>query len=153
MRDHSRRSSPLGKVTETKAIAVHEERSRRRAPGHLAGYLEALSRPVFQAGMSSRVIDAKWLGIRDAFADFDPHAVADFGPDQIERLLDDRRVVRSRAKIEATIDNAQAVLELDAEFGGFDCYLRAHADSRQQSRTSSVSSASSATRAPTTSST
>jgi 3-methyladenine DNA glycosylase Tag len=128
IRDPSRRSSLLIKVTETKAIAMHEWPPRRRAPRDLAGYLEALSRPVFQAGMSSRVIDAKWGGIRDAFADFDPHAVADFGPDQIERLLSDGRVVRSRAKIEATIDNAQAVLELDAEFGGFDCYLRAHGD-------------------------
>jgi DNA-3-methyladenine glycosylase I len=98
----------------------------RRKPKNLAGYLEALSRPVFQAGMSWRVIDAKWYGIRDAFADFDPATVADFGPQEIQRLLGDTRVVRSKAKIEATIDNAQAVLELDAEFSGFDRYLRSH---------------------------
>lgn len=41
----------------------------RQRPKDLAGYLETLSRPVFQAGMSSRVIDAKWDGMRDAFAD------------------------------------------------------------------------------------
>ena len=107
---------------------MHDKPVLRRTPKDLAGYLEALSRPVFQAGMSSGVIEAKWDGIRDAFADFDPHAVADFGPDQIELLLTEVRVVRSKAKIEATIDNAQAVLELDAEFGGFDRYLRAHGD-------------------------
>jgi DNA-3-methyladenine glycosylase I len=78
----------------------------RHRPRDLAGYLEALSRPVFQAGMSWRVIDAKWEGIRDAFARFDPPAVADFGPADIERLLADPGIVRSRAKIEATIDNA-----------------------------------------------
>jgi DNA-3-methyladenine glycosylase I len=99
----------------------------RRKPEDLAGYLEALSRPVFQAGMSWRVIEAKWAGIREAFANFDPHLVADFGPREIERLLGDTRVVRSKAKIEATIDNAQAVLELDAEFAGFERYLRSHA--------------------------
>jgi len=98
----------------------------RRKPKNLGGYLDALSRPVFQAGMSWRVIDAKWDGIRDAFANFDPTTVADFGPREIQRLLGDTRVVRSRAKIEATIDNAQAVIELDAEFGGFDRYLRSH---------------------------
>jgi hypothetical protein len=98
----------------------------RHRPRDLAGYLEALSRPVFQAGISWRVIDAKWVGIRAAFANFDPHAVADFGPDEIEQLLGDTRVVRSRAKIEATIDNAQAVLELDTEFGAFDRYLCSH---------------------------
>ena len=100
---------------------------RRRKPRDLAGYLEALSRSVFQAGISWRVIDAKWEGIRDAFANFDPATVADFGPQEIRRLLGDTSVVRSKAKIEATIDNAQAMLELDAEFGGFDRYLRSHA--------------------------
>jgi hypothetical protein len=52
--------------------------------------------------------------------------VADFGPKQIERLLDDPRVVRSKAKIEATVDNAQAMIELDAEYKGFRKYLRSH---------------------------
>jgi len=98
----------------------------RHRPRDLAGYLEALSRPVFQAGMSWRVIDVKWEGIRDAFARFDPPAVADFGPADIERLLADPGIVRSRAKIEATIDNAQALLELDAEYGGFGRYLGSH---------------------------
>jgi Methyladenine glycosylase len=98
----------------------------RRKPKDLAGYLEALSRPVFQAGMGWRVIDAKWEGIREAFANFDPPTVADFGPREIRRLLGDPRVVRSKPKIEATIDNAQAVLELDTEFSGFDLYLRSH---------------------------
>lgn len=96
---------------------------RRRKPAELAGYLEALSRPVFQAGISWRVIESKWDGIRDAFAGFDPTIVADYGQDDIERLLSDSRVVRSKAKIEATIDNAQALIELDGEHGGFDRYL------------------------------
>jgi hypothetical protein len=95
-----------------------------KKPRSLAGYLEALSRPVFQAGMSWRVIDAKWEGIRDAFAGFDPETVADFGPDQVDLLLGDARVVRSRAKIESTIDNAQAMIELAAEHNGFSKYLR-----------------------------
>ena len=100
-------------------------------PANLAGYLEALSRPVFQAGISWRVIDSKWDAIREAFAGFDPPTVADYSPTDIERLLDDPRVVRSKAKIEATVDNAQAVIELDAEHGGFDSYLRSHRDFAQ----------------------
>jgi 3-methyladenine DNA glycosylase Tag len=98
----------------------------RARPKDLAGYLEALSRPVFQAGISWRVIDAKWAGIRDAFLGFDPVLVADFGPPEILQLLADPRVVRSKAKIEATVDNAQALIELDAEHGSFDRYLRSH---------------------------
>ena len=103
----------------------------RSKPANLAGYLEALSRPVFQAGISRRVIDSKWDAIREAFGGFDPPTVADYGAREIERLLDDPRVVRSKAKIEATIDNAQALIELDAEHGGFDSYLRSHRDFEQ----------------------
>jgi 3-methyladenine DNA glycosylase Tag len=95
----------------------------RKKPRSLSGYLEALSRPVFQAGMSWRVIDAKWDGIREAFALFDPPTVAGFRARDVQRLLGDRRVVRSRAKIEATIDNAQTLLELDSEHRGFGRYL------------------------------
>ncbi len=77
--------------------------------------------------MSWRVIDSKWNGIRDAFAGFDPHIVAEFGQGDVARLLADPRVVRSKAKIEATIDNAQALIELDAEHRGFRRYLKSHA--------------------------
>jgi Methyladenine glycosylase len=98
----------------------------QRRPDDLAGYLEALSRPVLEAGISRRVISAKWHGIRGAFAGFEPTLVAEFGQDDVERLLCDARVVRNRAKLEAIIDNAQAVLELDAEHHGFARYLQSH---------------------------
>jgi 3-methyladenine DNA glycosylase Tag len=100
----------------------------RARPKNLAGYLESLSRPVFQAGISWRVIDAKWDGIRRAFRDFDPEEVAALGPKQVDALLADEAVVRSRPKIEAVIDNAKTLLELDAEHRGFRRYLRAHED-------------------------
>jgi 3-methyladenine DNA glycosylase Tag len=100
----------------------------RSRPTNLAGYLEALSRPVFQAGISWRVVDAKWDGIRAAFKDFDPKKVATFGPKQVDALLANEAVVRSRPKIEAVIDNAQTMLELDREHRGFRKYLKNHAD-------------------------
>ena len=74
--------------------------------------------------MNWRVIDAKWEGIREAFAGFDPVTVAGYGQADVARLLANPRVVRSKAKIEATVDNAQALMELDAEHGGFGRYLR-----------------------------
>src|SRR5216684_2816139 len=120
----SRRCSRHGRPTEPRRTMMDVNPPPRHRPRDLAGYLEALSRPVFQAGMSWRVIDAKWEGIREAFAGFDPVTVAEYGPADIVRLLGDRRVVRSKAKIEATVDNAQALLELDAEYGGFARYLR-----------------------------
>ena len=100
----------------------------RRRPKDLAGYLEALSRPVFQAGISWRVVEAKWDGIRRAFAGFDPKKVARFGPKQVDTILANEAVIRSRPKIEAVIDNAQTLLELDAEYRGFRRYLSRHSD-------------------------
>jgi len=83
---------------------------------------------VFQAGISWRVIEAKWDGIRRAFKGFDPHEVEAFGPRQVNALLANDEVIRSRPKIEAVIDNAGTLLELDAEHHGFRRYLRARGD-------------------------
>jgi DNA-3-methyladenine glycosylase I len=66
----------------------------------------------FQAGLSWRTILNKRDAFRKAFAGFDPKRVARFGPADIERLLGDAGIVRSRAKIEATIGGARAYLEM-----------------------------------------
>ena len=114
---------------------------KRARPRQLAGYLEAITHAVFQGGISWRVVDAKWEGIREALAGFDPQTVADFDAADIEALMADTRVIRNRAKLEGTVDNAQTLLELDAEYGGFRRYLRSHdgfeatvADLRRQFR-------------------
>ena len=97
-------------------------------PAGLADYLDVISRAVFQSGMSWRVVEAKWEGFREAFAGFDPAAVAAFTDDDVERLAGDTRIIRNRRKIEATISNAQAMLDLEAQPGGFAGWLRSHSD-------------------------
>jgi hypothetical protein len=68
--------------------------------------------------------EAKWDGFREAFADFDPETVAGFGPDEVERLAADARIVRNRRKIEATVDNAQALIALHEDTpGGFGAWI------------------------------
>ena len=70
----------------------------------------------FQSGLSWITILRKRENFRLAFADFEIERVADFGPDDVERLLGDAGIIRHRGKIEATINNAQRALELiDAE--------------------------------------
>ena len=66
-----------------------------------------------QAGLSWSTILNKREGYRRAFAGFDPVAVAAFGADDVERCLADPGIVRNRAKITSTVDNARAWLELD----------------------------------------
>lgn len=97
-------------------------------PAGPADYLDVISRAVFQSGMSWRVVEAKWEGFREAFSGFDPGVVAAFTDDDVERLAGDTRIIRNRRKIEATISNAQAMLELEAQPGGFAGWLRSHSD-------------------------
>jgi len=96
-------------------------------PTKLADYLEVLTKAVFQSGMSWRVIEAKWDGFREAFADFDPATIAALTGDDIDRLAEDTRIIRNRRKIEATVTNAETMLALDEELGGFTGWLRSHA--------------------------
>jgi DNA-3-methyladenine glycosylase I len=70
----------------------------------------------FQSGLSWLTILRKREGFRRAFAGFDFHRVARFGPGDVDRLLADAAIVRHRGKIESTIDNARRCVELvDAE--------------------------------------
>jgi DNA-3-methyladenine glycosylase I len=97
-------------------------------PTGLADYLDVLTRAVFQSGMSWRVVEAKWDGFREAFAGFDPATVAAYTDDDVERLAADTRVIRNRRKIEATITNAEAMLALEGQPGGFVGWMRTPPD-------------------------
>lgn len=66
----------------------------------------------FQSGLSWITILRKRDNFRAAFADFDAERVATFGEGDIDRLLDDAGIIRHRGKIEATINNAQRLVEL-----------------------------------------
>jgi DNA-3-methyladenine glycosylase I len=73
---------------------------------------EALVLDGFQAGLAWITILRKREAFREAFSGFDPEAVACLGPRDVERLMNDARIVRSRAKIVATIGNASAYLTM-----------------------------------------
>ncbi len=66
----------------------------------------------FQAGLSWITVLRKREAFRKAFKGFDPKVVAKFGEKDVERLLKDEGIIRSRAKIEATIGGAKAYLEM-----------------------------------------
>jgi DNA-3-methyladenine glycosylase I len=97
-------------------------------PTSLSGYLEAMTRVIMAAGISWKVVEAKWEGIKEAFAGFDVEAVADMTPEDVDRLAGDTRVIRNRRKIEAIVENAGKMLELESAPGGFAGYLRSHGD-------------------------
>ncbi|WP_235026695.1 DNA-3-methyladenine glycosylase I [Dietzia lutea] len=82
-----------------------------------AGLYERLVLEGFQSGLSWVTILRKRPAFREAFAGFDPDAVAAFGEDDIARLMADARIVRNRRKIDAAIANARAVVALRSEGG------------------------------------
>jgi DNA-3-methyladenine glycosylase I len=74
---------------------------------------EALMLDGFQAGLSWITILRKRDAFREAFRGFDPAVVATFGKRDVNRMLGDAGIIRSRAKIEATIGNARAYLAME----------------------------------------
>ncbi len=81
------------------------------------GLFERISLEAFQSGLSWSTILRKRPAFRLAFQSFDPDAVAAFTEVDVEHLLGDAGIIRNRAKIAATINNAKAVVNL-REAGG-----------------------------------
>jgi len=76
-----------------------------------------------QAGLSWETILRKREAYRKAFDDFDPERVARYTPKKLERLMADPGIVRNRLKIDSTVTNASAFLDVRREFGSFDAYV------------------------------
>ena len=103
-------------------IAYHDEEwgVPSRDDRHL---FELLTLEGAQAGLSWSTVLNKREGYRRAFAGFDAATVARFGPDDVERLLQDPGIVRNRLKVESTIANAPRVLEVARLHGSFASYV------------------------------
>ena len=76
-----------------------------------------------QAGLSWSTILNKRDGYRKAFVDFDYEKVARFTKKRVEKLLTDPSIVRNRLKVESTVTNAKAFIEVQKEFGSFSKYI------------------------------
>ncbi|MFN8068259.1 MAG: DNA-3-methyladenine glycosylase I [Mycolicibacterium insubricum] len=95
-------------------LDYHDREWGRPLHGQTALF-ERVSLEAFQSGLSWLTILRKRENFRAAFAGFDVDTVATFGDDDVARLLADAGIVRNRAKIEATIANARATLDLDVD--------------------------------------
>jgi DNA-3-methyladenine glycosylase I len=93
-------------------LAYHDE--EWGVPAHDERHLfEMLTLEGAQAGLSWRTILYKREGYRRGFAGFEPAKVARFTPAKVQRLLADPSIVRNRLKVESTVANAKAIIELD----------------------------------------
>jgi len=76
-----------------------------------------------QAGLSWSTVLNKRRAYQRAFADFDYEQVARFNSRSVTRLLGDAGIIRNRAKIQATIENARRFIAIREQFGSFDQYV------------------------------
>ncbi len=95
----------------------------REIPENDAGYFEKITQAVFQAGFSWQVIRQKWPNFQKAFAGFDVGKVAAFGEVDVERLVEDKGIVRNGRKIQATIHNARICQKHINEHGSLKNWL------------------------------
>ena len=84
-----------------------------------ARWLAQMARGILQAGISWKVVDAKWPGIEAAFLGFDLSAIAFQPDDWVHDLCADTRVIRSPPKLRAILDNAAFVRRVRDDCGSF----------------------------------
>ena len=87
------------------------------------GYFENMTKIIFQGGLNWRIIDKKWPNFRKAFNDFSIDAVAKYDDKEVEKLMQNTGIVRNRAKIIATINNAKQFQIVVKEHGTFRKYI------------------------------
>ncbi len=101
-------------------VPVHDDRS----------LFEFLILEAFQAGLSWYTILKRRDTFRLAFDRFDPAKVARYGESKIMELLGDPGIIRNRAKVLATVNNAGRFLEIQEQFGSFDAYIWSFVDNK-----------------------
>jgi DNA-3-methyladenine glycosylase I len=111
-------------------VAYHDQEWGRPETNSRALF-EKLVLDGFQAGLSWLTILKKRDNFRAAFEGFEPERIARWGEADVARALANPAIVRHRGKIEATVGNARAWLEIEAS-GGFDRFLWQFVDFKQQ---------------------
>ncbi len=86
-------------------------------------YLSTMSQRVFSAGLKHSMVEAKWPAFEEAFHAFDPRRVANMTEDEMEALMQDRRLIRHWPKISSVPANANAMLSVADEAGSFGAWI------------------------------
>ena len=104
-------------------LAAYHDEVWGAQPASDAVYFERMMFEVFHAGLSWTLVWNKREGLRRAYHHFDIGKVAEYGADDVSRLMDNPDVVRSAKKIDTAIANARTVLKLQSEHGDFATFL------------------------------
>ena len=86
-------------------------------------YLSDMSRRIFRAGLKYSLVDAKWPAFEEVFFGFEPRRVLAMTDEELEALLQDKRLIRHWGKLKSVRANAAALAELKKAKGGMGSYL------------------------------
>ena len=86
-------------------------------------WFEYITLDAFQAGLSWSIVLNKRENFRNAFDNFNPKKIVEYNQTKIDELIQDAGIIRNKLKINATISNAKAFLDIQKEFGTFDKYI------------------------------
>ena len=101
-------------------VPVHDDRK----------LFEFIILDAFQAGLSWQIVLNKRDNFHTAFDDMNPEKIAKYDSKKIESLLKDKGIIRNKLKVNSTVTNAIAFLEIQKEFGSFDKYIWSFVDSK-----------------------
>jgi DNA-3-methyladenine glycosylase I len=94
-------------------VPVHDDRT----------LFEFLVLEGFQAGLTWELVLRRREALRKAFENFDPKKIAKYAEKDIQSLTNNPDIIRNRAKISATVNNARRFIEIRREFGSFDAFI------------------------------
>ena len=86
-------------------------------------WFEYIMLDAFQAGLSWSIVLKKRENFRKAFDNFDPVKISMYDQNKIDKLIQDAGIIRNKLKINATISNAKAFLDIQEKYGSFDNYI------------------------------
>ena len=86
-------------------------------------YLSEMSRRIFRAGLKYSLVDGKWPAFEEAFLGFSPQRVVAMSDDELEALLEDKRLIRHWGKLKSVRANAAAMMQLAEQKKGMGAYL------------------------------
>ena len=115
--DDGKRRCAWAGAGDTAAVRYHDEVWGTRTYDDSALF-EALTLGVFEAGLSWSIVFGKRDAFRTAFHGFDIAEVAAMTERDVDRLVQDASIIRNRAKIQATLDNARAMMSASPSLGG-----------------------------------
>ncbi|MCJ8168555.1 DNA-3-methyladenine glycosylase I [Atopomonas sediminilitoris] len=88
-------------------------------------YLSLIGLRIFRAGLKHSLVDAKWPAFEEVFWGFDPQKLVLISAEHIERLMQDKRLIRHLGKLKSVPRNAQFVLDIAQEHGSFGAWIAA----------------------------